>query len=92
MDGQLPTNEMVDLKIDHFCLADNASSMVSALTPTNIEIDTRVVKTITYLDNHVDPTRLYLINGKRYVCQKIELRLEEDRVNPLKTGYFYEIS
>lgn len=92
LDGQLPTNEMVDLKIDHFCLADNASSMVSALTPTNIEIDTRVVKTITYLDNHVDPTRLYLINGKRYVCQKIELRLEEDRVNPLKTGYFYEIS
>ena len=92
LDDCLPIEEMVYLGLDHFCLADNFSSMVSALTPTNIEIDTRVVKTITYLDDKVDPTRLYIINGKRYSCQKIELRLEEDRVNPLKTGYFYEIS
>ena len=32
-----------------------------------------------------------LINGRKYLCQKIEITLDEQGVQPLKKGYFYEI-
>ena len=42
-------------------------------------------------DGIPDPTRLYSFRGKRYLCEKIEMELENDNILPMKTGYFYEI-
>lgn len=42
-------------------------------------------------DNIPDPTRVYMFYNKRYLCEKIEIELSDGEINPVKTGYFYEI-
>ena len=67
------------------------SAVNRCLTAENLNIDTRVVRQITYYDKVYDPTKVYLINGRKYLCQKIEITLDDQGVQPLKKGYFYEI-
>lgn len=67
------------------------SAVNRCLTAENLNIDTRVVRQITYYDKVYDPNKVYLINGRKYLCQKIEITLDDQGVQPLKKGYFYEI-
>lgn len=56
-------------------------------------IDTRVQHVVTFTDRgSLNPAALFLIRGRRYACLKIEYTVGPDGVQPLKTGYFYEIS
>ena len=61
------------------------------LTAGNLNIDTRVVRQISFTDRATDPNRVYLINGRKYLCQKIEITLDDQGVQPLKKGYFFEV-
>lgn len=54
-------------------------------------IDTRVVHQISFTDTACDPNKVYLINGRKYACQKIELTIDDNGVQRLKKGYFYEV-
>lgn len=54
-------------------------------------IDTRVQHRFSFLDNAFDPQRLYIINGRRYACAKLELTITARGISKLKTGYFYEL-
>lgn len=36
-----------------------------------------------------DPSRAYIIYNKRFVCEKIEMEVKDDRIEPVYTGYFY---
>ncbi len=38
-----------------------------------------------------DPTNIYLLRNKRYICQKVEVELDKGTIDELKKGYFYEI-
>lgn len=60
-------------------------------TPT---IDTRAEHTIQYLDTDIpiDPTATYIIHSRRYACHKIEITLTPTSIQPIRTGYFYEIN
>lgn len=60
-------------------------------TPT---IDTRAEHTIQYLDTDIpiDPTAIYIIHSRRYACHKIEITLTPTSIQPIRTGYFYEIN
>lgn len=60
-------------------------------TPT---IDTRAEHTIQYLDTDIpiDPTATYIIHSRRYACHKIEITLTPTTIQPIRTGYFYEIN
>lgn len=60
-------------------------------TPT---IDTRAEHTIQYLDTNIpiDPTATYIIHSRRYACHKIEITLTPTNIQPIRTGYFYEIN
>ena len=49
----------------------------------------RCIKFIS--DDIPDPTRIYIFRNKRYVCEKIEIQITEKGIDPVKTGYFYEI-
>lgn len=40
---------------------------------------------------NVIPNKVYLFDGRKYLCQKIEITLDDQGVQPLKKGYFYEI-
>ena len=39
-----------------------------------------------------NPMGLFIINCKPYVCKQIEYKIESKGINPLKTGYFYEVT
>lgn len=56
-------------------------------------VDTRVVRQFTVVDREAtDPTAIYIIRGRRYVCQKIELTLDAAGVQPEKKLFLYELN
>ncbi|MDY5767125.1 MAG: hypothetical protein SPK03_01910 [Alloprevotella sp.] len=74
-----------------FLLHYPGSPVNLCLTAGKLNIDTRVVRQISFTDRASDPNRVYLINGKKYLCQKIEITLDDQGVQPLKKGYFFEV-
>lgn len=74
-----------------FLLHYPGSPVNLCLTAGNLNIDTRVVRQISFTDRATDPNRVYLINGRKYLCQKIEITLDDQGVQPLKKGYFFEV-
>lgn len=68
------------------CIQTDAWQQVS-------NVDTRVVHTVQFTDQAIsfDPTATYIIHGRRFACKKIELKITDRGLSPLKTGYFYEI-
>ena len=47
------------------------------------------VKFIT--DDIPDPSKIYVFNNKRYICEKVEMNVTDDGIEKEKTGYFYEM-
>lgn len=39
-----------------------------------------------------DPTKIFIINNKRYGCEKIEAQIDSQGLNGMMTGYFYEMT
>ena len=74
-----------------FLLHYPGSPVNRCLTAGNLNIDTRVVRQISFTDRATDPNRVYLINGRKFLCQKIEITLDDQGVQPLKKGYFFEV-
>ena len=75
----------------HFLLHCPGSPVNECLQNDNLNIDTRVLKKITFIDRETNPNNVFLINGRKYLCLKIELNVDKQGIQPLKTGYFYEI-
>lgn len=78
--------------IEHFSLHSGIeSNMMSNLRGNGIDFDSRIVHQFSFTDHQIDPTALYLINGRRFACQKLELTIDEDGLKPLIKGYFFEL-
>lgn len=43
-------------------------------------------------DGIPDPSKIYIIRNKKYVCEKIEMEVKDDVIEPVYTGYFYMLS
>ena len=43
-------------------------------------------------DDIPDPSNIYIIRNKKYVCEKIEMEVKDDAIEPVYTGYFYMLS
>ena len=69
-----------------------SSEYIGTLYQGNSTIDTRIEHEFQFLDRATDPQRPYIINGRRYACHKLELTLTPQGLEPLKRGYFYEIT
>lgn len=73
-------------------LLKEGSPMYSILSPA-LKIDTRVKHCYQFLDNiDPNPKEMFVVRGRKYVCQKIEYTCEDEGVSPIKRGYFYEIN
>lgn len=48
------------------------------------------VKFIT--DQLLDPTRIFVIRGKRFLCKQLEYQITRSGISQLKTGVFYEMT
>lgn len=56
------------------------------------KINTRTEHMVQFAHKgNIDPTRMFLIHSRRYACNKLELTIDEDGLQPIATGYFYEI-
>ena len=38
-----------------------------------------------------DPRKIYMFRNRKFVCSKIEMNVNENGIDPIKTGYFYEM-
>ena len=48
--------------------------------------------TIKFVTDEIpDPSKIYVFNSKRYICEKVEMNVTDDGIEKEKTGYFYEI-
>jgi len=81
-----------DVASNHFILRDAGSAIRLQLDGGRLDIDTRCVTQFQYLDGLLDPEAAILYRGRRYVCQKMEITIDEHGVLPLKRGYFYEMA
>lgn len=76
-----------------FALNGMRGNTIGGEMSNGASIDTRAEHLFQFLDNiDGDPTVPYLIRGKRYACHKLEFTIDENGINPLKKGYFYEIN
>ena len=39
-----------------------------------------------------DPSKIYIIRNKKFVCEKIEMEVKDDAIETVYTGYFYMLS
>lgn len=67
------------------------SELIKTITGDTLKYDGRIVHQFSFIDRQTDPTKLYLINGRRFACQKLELTIDEDGLQPLIKGYFFEL-
>lgn len=55
-------------------------------------ISTKAELVISFTDEgQFSPENVYLIQGRRYLCRKLEFTFSTEGLNSLKKGYFYEI-
>lgn len=72
------TNDVVTLG----CLHDNA-----------LRIDNKNCMEVKFQSDDIpDPSKIYIIRNKKYVCEKIEMEVKDDDIEPVYTGYFYMLS
>ena len=58
-----------------------------------IKIDNRNCMEVKFKSDDIpDPSKIYIIRNKRFVCEKIELEVKDDAIEPVYTGYFYMLS
>ena len=61
----------------------NRQSLSSAIDKNN-------VFTIKFISDDIpNPSHIYIFFGRRYICEKLEVNIEEGHVAKEKTGYFY---
>ena len=48
-----------------------------------------VIKFIS--DDVPDPKKIFVFRNKRFLCDKIEMEINDTGINKLMTGYFYEM-
>lgn len=81
----------VDTREYLFELRNKAVGVGRELQALNLDIDTRSVTQFQFTDNLFDPAAVVLIRGRKYVCQKLEITLDERGLQSIKRGYFYEL-
>lgn len=69
------TNDVVALG----CLHDNG-----------LRLDNKNCMEVKFKSDDIpDPSKIYIIHNKRFVCEKIEMEVKDDAIEPVYTGYFY---
>lgn len=75
-----------------FYLLGNNQNTIASVLNNGASIDTRAEHLFQFTDRiSGDPTAMYIIRGRRYACAKLEFTIDGNGIQPLKSGYFYEI-
>lgn len=69
------------------------TTCLGSLHDNGLKIDNKNCMEIKFKSNEIpDPSKVYIIRNKRFVCAKIEMEVKDDAIEPIYTGYFYMLS
>lgn len=96
-------NEGFRLGIAHFedshfslslCMkSEFGTTSLGTLHANGLKIDNKNCMEVKFkADDIPDPSKIYIIRNKRFVCEKIEMEVKDDAIEPVYTGYFYMLS
>lgn len=96
-------NEGFRLGIAHFedsyfslslCMkSEFGTTSLGTLHANGLKIDNKNCMEVKFRPDDIpDPSKIYIIRNKRFVCEKIEMEVKDDAIEPVYTGYFYMLS
>ena len=95
-------NEGFRLGIAHFedsyfslslCMkSEFGTTSLGTLHANGLKIDNKNCMEVKFKSDIPDPSKIYIIRNKRFVCEKIEMEVKDDAIEPVYTGYFYMLS
>lgn len=69
------------------------STCLGSFHNNGLRIDNKNSMEVKFKSDEIpDPSRIYIIRNKRFVCAKIEMEVKDDAIEPIYTGYFYMLS
>lgn len=96
-------NEGFRLGIAHFedshfslslCMkSEYGTTSLGTLHANGLKIDNKNCMEVKFKSDDIpDPSKIYIIRNKRFACEKIEMEVKDDAIEPVYTGYFYMLS
>ena len=89
---------IVDIFHDTYSLSlrkksEVGSTCLGSLHDNGLRIDNKNSMEVKFKSDEIpDPSKIYIIRNKRFVCAKIEMEVKDDAIEPIYTGYFYMLS
>lgn len=69
------------------------STCLGSFHNNGLRIDNKNSMEVKFKSDEIpDPSKIYIIRNKRFVCAKIEMEVKDDAIEPIYTGYFYMLS
>lgn len=69
------------------------STCLGSFHNNGLRIDNKNCMEIKFKSDEIpDPSQIYIVRNKRFVCAKIEMEVKDDAIEPIYTGYFYMLS
>lgn len=69
------------------------TTCLGSLHDNGLKIDNKNCLQIKFKSEVIpDSSNTYIIHNKKYVCEKIELEVKDDQIEPIFVGYFYMMS
>lgn len=69
------------------------ATCLGSLHDNGLKIDNKNCLQVKFKSEVIpDPSNIYIIHNKKYVCEKIELEVKDDQIEPIFVGYFYMMS
>lgn len=69
------------------------ATCLGSLYDNGLKIDNKNCLQVKFKSEVIpDPSNTYIIHNKKYVCEKIELEVKDDQIEPIFVGYFYMMS
>ena len=73
--------------------SERGSTSLGSLHDNGLKIDNKNCLQIKFKSEVIpDPSNTYIIHNKKYVCEKIELEVKDDQIEPIFVGYYYMMS
>lgn len=73
--------------------SERGSTSLGSLHDNGLKIDNKNCLQVKFKSEVIpDPSNTYIIHNKKYVCEKIELEVKDDQIEPIFVGYFYMMS
>lgn len=89
---------IVDIFYDFYSLSlrkksEIGTTCLGSLHDNGLKMDNKNCLQVKFKSEVIpDPSNTYIIHNKKYVCEKIELEVKDDQIEPIFVGYFYMMS